>query len=55
MKEVFSWIVENWSQVVVGLNALLGALIVIFAMIPGEQPEKAMKWIVDIIARLSKK
>jgi hypothetical protein len=37
------------------LNAVLLPLIAFFMVIPGDQPEKALKAIVDVIAKYSKK
>lgn len=43
-------------QEIVGAVAMVfTGLIVIFSFIPGEQPEKALRGIVDFISRFSKK
>jgi len=40
---------------VTALNGLFVALIAFFSLIPGEQPEKFLRWLVDIISKFSKK
>lgn len=47
-----------WSAVIVvlgALSALLAALIAVFVLIPGEQPEKALQGVVDAIKKISLK
>jgi hypothetical protein len=45
-------VIQQWLSLVV---ALLSAIIAICMLIPGDQPEKALKAIVDFIAKFSKK
>jgi hypothetical protein len=45
----------NWLEVLGAVNTLLAALIVIFALIPGEQPEKALRALAAFIGRFSRK
>jgi hypothetical protein len=45
----------NWLEVIVALNGLIVALIAIFALVPGEQPEKTLRAIVAFIGRFSRK
>lgn len=52
---VISWILENWKDVLVGANAVLGGLIMIFLLVPGEQPEKTFKMISEWLEKISKK
>lgn len=45
----------NWLEILGAVTALLVALIAIFELIPGEQPEKALRKVVEILARFSRK
>jgi hypothetical protein len=45
----------NWTEVIVAVNAVLVAGIAIASLIPGEQPEKFLKSVVDLISKFSKK
>jgi hypothetical protein len=50
----FDWqaLLVNLPELIVGL---CGALIAIFLFIPGEQPEKFLKGVVEFISKFSKK
>ena len=45
----------NWLEVLGAINTILAVLIVIFALIPGEQPEKALRGFAAFIGRFSRK
>ena len=45
----------NWLEILGAVSGLLAALIVIFELIPGEQPEKALRSVVNFIAKFSHK
>lgn len=45
----------NWLEVLGAINTILAVLIVIFALIPGEQPEKALRTFAAFIGRFSRK
>jgi hypothetical protein len=45
----------NWLEILGAAYGLILALIAIFALIPGEQPEKTLKAIANIIAKFSRK
>lgn len=45
----------NWLEVFGAINTILAVLIVIFALIPGEQPEKALRAFAAFIGRFSRK
>jgi hypothetical protein len=49
----------DWQELLVNLPELIvglcGALIAIFLFIPGEQPEKFLKGVVEFISKFSKK
>lgn len=55
LMEVVQWIMAHGLEIVASVQALLMALIALFMLIPGEQPEKALRSIVELIARLSRK
>ena len=52
---IFAWIGANYQSILSGVVGILSALIVVFAMIPGDQPEKTLQMIVDFIKKFSSK
>lgn len=52
---IINFILENWSAILNAVVGILSGIIVIALMIPGEQPEKALKAVVDFLAKFSKK
>ena len=58
MEQVFAvikYVGQHWQEILGALGALFMALIAIFAMIPGPQPEKFLQSIVNIISKFSVK
>lgn len=53
--DLIKWSVESGPHLIAAINALVLALIAVFLLIPGDQPEKTLKWIADILAKFSKK
>lgn len=45
----------NWLEIIGAISTLLVALIAIFELVPGSQPEKFLKQVVQFIARFSRK
>lgn len=45
----------NWLEIIGAATGLLVALIAIFELIPGEQPEKALRSVVNILTKFSRK
>lgn len=45
----------NWLEILGAANTIIVALIAIFALIPGDQPEKALRAVAAFIARFSRK
>lgn len=45
----------NWLEIIGAVSALLVALVAIFELIPGDQPEKALTTVVNILAKFSRK
>lgn len=48
-------LIEHGPVYVSALVAVLSALVALFMLIPGEQPEKSLQKIVDLLARFSAK
>lgn len=53
--EFIAWLAANGMQLLSAIVAVLTALIALFMMIPGEQPEKSLQAVVDFLAKFSKK
>lgn len=53
--EIVKFMVEHWSEIVSYIVAGFTALIGLFMLIPGDQPEKFMKSVVDFLSKFSKK
>ena len=45
----------NWLELLGAVNTILAVLIIVFSLIPGDQPEKTLRAIVTFIARFSRK
>lgn len=53
--KILGLILEHGPAVISAVLGVLTALIGLFMLIPGEQPEKALKAIVDVVAKFSRK
>jgi hypothetical protein len=53
--EIINNILTNWQSYLGALSAVLVAVIAVSAVIPGDEPERTLQKIVDVIARFSKK
>lgn len=53
--QILQWLMANLFPLLGAISAALAALIVVFQIIPGEQPEKALQAVVDFIEKFSKK
>ena len=49
------FIQNNWQALFGAVSALLSAVIAIALLVPGEQPEKALKSVVAFLEKFSKK
>lgn len=49
------WLVLHGPDVVSGLVGVLSGVIAISLLIPGEQPEKALKSVVEFLTKFSRK
>lgn len=45
----------NWLEIIGAVTTILLGLIALFELIPGEQPEKALQAVVNVLARFSRK
>lgn len=52
---ILQLIIEKGPAVLSAVVGVLTALIAVFMLIPGEQPEKALQGIVDFLAKFSRK
>lgn len=50
-----TWILAHYQEVLTGLSAVVGGLIAISLIVPGDQPEKALQGFADFLAKFSKK
>jgi hypothetical protein len=56
MESIISFITsQDWLAWVGAITALLGAVIAIAQLIPGEQPEKSLQAVVDFLSKFSRK
>lgn len=53
--KLVNWIVTEGPTVLSALVGVLTALIGLFMLIPGEQPEKSLQAVVDFISKFSRK
>lgn len=45
----------NWLEIIGAVTTILVGLIALFELIPGEQPEKTLRAVVNVISRFSRK
>lgn len=50
-----AWFIAHWQEVLGAGSAVLMGLIAVFMLIPGNQPEKFLQGVVDIIKKFSAK
>lgn len=53
--QLLQLIMEKGPAILGAITALLSGIIAVCLLIPGEQPEKALQAIVDLLAKLSRK
>lgn len=53
--EVVQYIMANGADMLSAVIALLSGIMAVALMIPGEQPEKALQSIINVLKKLSKK
>ena len=52
---VFGWIIANYAIICAAVVSILLGFAAIFMLIPGEQPEKALKAIAAFLEKFSRK
>jgi hypothetical protein len=55
LMEVLKFVWDHSYELVAGLTLVLGGLIAIFTVIPGDQPETMLKKVVEFIEKFSRK
>jgi hypothetical protein len=53
--QYIAWLIENFQPLIVALNGALVAVIALFLIIPGDQPEKFLQGIVNFLGKFSAK
>jgi hypothetical protein len=53
--DVLAWFYVNYAAAVGSVTAALMALVTLFTLIPGEQPEKALSHVLEFIKKISVK
>lgn len=51
--EIFKWLLENWSQLISAIIALMMAVIAFLMIIPGNQGEVILQKIVDFLKKIT--
>ena len=49
------WLLVNYQAVITALVAVISALIALFILIPGEQPEKFLQSCIEFLGKWSRK
>lgn len=55
MLDAVKFLAEHYVELAAGLMAVLSGVITIALVIPGDQPEKSLQKVVDLLAKVSKK
>ncbi len=53
MMEVISYLLAHWMELLIGLQGVLGGALLISLAVPGEQPDKFLQSVVDMMKKLS--
>lgn len=53
--EIAKFVGANYQAIITAVVAVLAALVGLFTLIPGDQPEKALQGIVDFLSKFSAK
>lgn len=53
--KIVNFVMANYESILAAVSSILLGVIAISMLIPGDQPEKALKAVVDFIAKFSKK
>jgi hypothetical protein len=52
---MIEFLTAHWAEILAAVNAGIAFAIAVAVLIPGEQPEKALKAIADAIGKFSRK
>ncbi len=55
MMDVVQYALAHSAEIIAAITALLSGVIALCLIIPGDQPEKSLKVVVDFLAKLSRK
>ena len=53
--EIIKWVIEFGPEIIASFTGVLTAVIAFFLLVPGDQPEKFIQGIVDLLKKFSKK
>lgn len=53
--EIVAWLMANYGEIAAALVALVSGVIAVSLLIPGEQPEKALQSVLEVLKKISKK
>lgn len=53
--DLLAWFYANYAALIGAAVVAINALIALFMIIPGEQPEKALKAVVEFLSKFSRK
>lgn len=51
--DILNWVLASGPNLLAAIMAVLVALIVLFSLIPGDQPDKALQAVVDFLGKFS--
>ena len=50
-----AWLGLHYQVIAAAIIGILSGVIAIALLIPGDQPEKSLQWIVDLLSKISRK
>lgn len=53
--EFVKFFIDNWSEILNAVVGILSALVVLFMLIPGQQPEAFLQKVVEFLKKFSRK
>ena len=53
--ELVAWVMAHYGEVISAVVALLSGVVAVSLLIPGEQPEKALGTVLNLLKKISKK
>lgn len=55
MADVIAWIMANYQTVVAAAVALISGIVAVALIFPGDEPERTLGKVLDVLKKLSKK